>query len=225
MEVETRMKRRRDYTTTGRATKKRITAPYTPMTPAQQKAVSMEVQRQIARKEDYKQTVLAHSTANTVSYSGQVHDLLSNLSRGDNPVNNFEGSSLQVKSIRIRGQISAADGTQMVRLMVFQWRDPAVPVPSGLLTQAGSGFAPYSDRLWTNKKTAKILYDQLFNMDTYSPTCKVDIYIPGTKLARTWMQQSAAIAQNNGVFLLAISDSSTVNHPIWTYLSEIVFTD
>lgn len=219
------MKRQRDSTTRGRATKRRITAPYTPMTPAQQKAVSMEVQRQIARKEDYKQTVYSQPTSNTVSYSGAIYDLLSNLSRGDNPVNNFEGSSIQVKSIRIRGQVLGSDGTNVIRIMVFQWKDPATPVPLGLLTQAGSLYGPFSDRLWSNKKTAKILSDTLHNVHTYEPTSLIDVYIPGSKLARTWMSSSAATSQSNGIFMLAITDSSTSTHPQVTFLSEIVFTD
>lgn len=207
----------------GRPVKRRLFL-QPPPTPQQQ--VAREVNRQLARKADYKQTLNTRSTSATIDYSGTTYSLLENLTRGDNPVNNFEGSQIRIKSIRVRGTCYYADATNVMRIMVLQWRDSGSPVPSGIINNTGTIAAPYGSRYWTNKKNIKVLSDQLITMDGVNQALgKVDIYIPGFKCRPVWFATATDTVQSNGIFMLAISDSSTTTHPYFTWVSEIVFTD
>lgn len=196
------------------------------LTLAQSQAVRREVNKQMSRKADYKQTIQAHSTFD-VSYSGWVQDILGNLTRGDSPLNQYNGSSIQVKSIRIRGTMARGDTSNVIRLVVFQWFDSGVPVPSGVLNDNASIAAPYGSRYWTNKKSLKILRDvTLYAEAGVSDQRPFDIYIPGTKIRPTWFPTATDTpAQRNGLMILAVSDSSTVTHPNLTYRIETVYTD
>lgn len=219
------MKRKPETTAAdGGPVKRRLFTP-TPLSPAQQKAVTIQVNKQLARKAEYKHCLASRAIATTVDYSGTVYNLLENLTRGDSSVNQFDGSSINARSIRIRGAMYPADSTNLMRIMVFQWRDSGIPVPSGLINNTGTIAAPFGSRFWTNKKNIKVLVDQLHHVDTYHPVQPIDIFIPGFKLRQTWFQSATDQAQNNGLFMLAVSDSSTVSHPAFTWVSEIVYTD
>lgn len=195
------------------------------LSPAQSAAVRKEVARQMSVKADYKHCLNSRSTSATIDYSGTTYDLLENLARGTNPVNGFLGLKITPKSIRIRGTCHIADSTNVMRIMVLQWYDSGSPVPSGIINNTGSIAAPYGSRYWTNKKNIKVLKDELIILDGYHPIAKVDIYVPGSKIRDIWFQSGSDAAQDNGLFMLAISDSSTTTHPYFTWVSEIVFTD
>lgn len=201
--------------------KKKVTRPSV----SQSAVVRREVAKQMAKGADYKHTIMGRTLSNTVSYSGTVFDAFQNLSRGDDPVNQFSGSSLQVKSIRVRGQCFLADSTNAFRFIVFQWRDSGTPAPTGILNDGSTTNAPFGTRFWANKKNIKVLSDNLYNLNTQNNSQVIDLYVPGTKCARTWFQTSSPTPQNNGIFILMISDSSTVTHPICAFTCETVFTD
>lgn len=193
---------------------------------AQSVAVRREVNKQLARKADYKQTLNTRSTSATIDYNGTTYSLLENLTRGTNPVNNFEGSKIQVRSIRIRGMCYIADAYNAFRVMVLQWFDSGSPVPSGIINNTATISAPYGSRYWTNKKNIKVLSDNLFVLDAVQQSGHIiDLYIPGNKIRPTWFQTTTDTAQSGGIFMLVVSDSSTATHPFFTWVSEVVFTD
>lgn len=202
-----------------------IPSPKPTLSLAQSQAVRREVNKQLARKAEYKQTLNSRTNATTIDYSGTVYSLLENLVRGDSSLNNFDGSSISVKSIRIRGEMFPADGSNVLRMIVFQWRDSGTPSVSGIINNSGTPLGPFGTRYFANKKTMKILADRICIAHTYKPACLVDIFVPGNKIRPTWFQTSNDSPASNGLFFLVISDSSTVAHPAFQWTSEVVFTD
>lgn len=196
------------------------------LTPTQALAVRREVAKQMSSKADYKHALNTRSTSATIDYSGTTYDLLENLARGDNPVNGFLGSKITPKSIRIRGSVHIADSYNVFRIMVIQWKDSGAPVPSGIINNTGTISAPYGSRYWTNKKNIKVLADRLIILDGVQASVQtVDIYVGPQKLTDIWFQTASNTAQSGGLYMLAISDSSTSAHPFFTWVSEVVFTD
>lgn len=197
---------------------------------AQSQEVQREVARQIARKQDYKQTI--YNATTTVGYAGVMFPLLTNLTRGDNAVDNFEGAFIQPKSVHLRMQFSAFDLSNLGRFILFQWNDSTVPVPVDILAQTSGPFAPLSYRNWSSKPLYKILRDvsqQTIANPTYTggngPVVQFDMFVKGKSLQRVDYNATAATIYKGGLYLLAISDSSVVTHPAFLITSEIIFTD
>lgn len=219
--------------------KRNATAPYNnrpfkkPRTVSTQTVVAREVAKQMARKSDYKQTLQRDIAAVGIPNTGYTLDLLNALSRGDNGVNNFEGSSIDVKSLKIRCHTIAQDGTQCMRIIVYQWFDAASPAPGDILstTSLGTVTAPLSPRAWPTTKY-RILHDELFQLQNTATfvggngTDKVsEIFVPGKKIQRIEFNQGTAVPQKGGLYLLAVSDSAALNHPALYSAWEMVFTD
>lgn len=196
-------------------------------------AVRQEVTRQLAKKADYKQTAQRDIAATGVPNTGYTIDLLNALSRGDNGVNNFEGTSIDVKSLKIRCHTIAQDGTQCMRIIVYQWFDAGAPSGTDILnsTSMGTVTAPLSPRTWPTTKF-RILHDELFqlqNTATFVGGLGTDhvseIYIPGRKIQRIDFNAGTAVPQRGALYMLAVSDSGALNHPALYSAWEIVFTD
>lgn len=209
-----------------RPTKKVALVKPPPLSLAQSQAVRREVDRQMARKADYKHTTTSRGTSATIDYNGNTYSLLESMTRGDGPINEFEGSKISIKSIRLRGSVVASDSTNVMRIMVLQWFDSAVPNPNAIINNTGTLLAPYGTRYWTNKKNFKVLSDQFICLSSNNYEIKpVDIYISGKRLKDVWFSALANTVQTNNIVLMVVSDSSTLNHPYFTWASEVVYTD
>lgn len=197
---------------------------------AQTQEVQRAVKRQLARDKEYKQTV--YNATTTVGYAGVMFPLLTNLVRGDNSVDNFEGAFIQPKNIHLRMQFAAFDLSNLGRFILFQWNDSTVPVPADILAQTSGPFAPLSYRNWSSKPLYKILRDvshQTIANPTLTggagPVVQFDMFVKGNSLQRVDYNATAATIYKGGLYLLAISDSSVVTHPSFLLTSEIIFTD
>lgn len=202
------------------------------MSLAQTQAVRREVNRQIARKQDYKQAT--RTVATTVDWNGTVYNLLNNMARGDGSVDNFEGAHISPKTIHARVQLAAYDATNIFRLILFQWSDSSTPVTSGVLDPAlvGTAYAPVGYRNWTNRHVYKILVDRTIQLQNTAyltggngNVITFDMFYKGKKLRNVYYASASATIQKGGLYLLCVSDSSVAQHPGITFTCETVFTD
>lgn len=186
--------------------------------------VQNEVRRQISKQADYKSTV---SLANvTCSWSGVMAQALASLSRGTAALDQFEGSSINIQGVHIRANCLAADATQTLRMIAFQWLDSGVPVPNGILDYTSSIYAVEAPKYWTNRQNIRVLRDVVYTMDTASnPQVEINEYIPGRKFLQVWFPTGSTTPQNGGVYVLFITDSGAVTHPTLKYVIQTVFTD
>lgn len=192
---------------------------------AQSIEVKKEVNKQLARKADYKQCSF-NIVPTSVSTTGSSYNLFQNMTRGDAATNEYEGSTTQVKNIRVRGQVARADSTQAMRLLIVQMLDTTSPTASTILPAATTVVAPYSRRNWVNRTTYKILRDMLINLCTDQESETFDIYIPGFKIRKQWWNDSVAnVPTTGGIYLICVSDSSAIAHPTLVFESEIIYSD
>lgn len=171
---------------------------------------------------------------NTVDSTGTIQNILANLTRGTGMVDNYLGSEILPTSIRERMSIAMGpnalangDGTNVIRVIIFQWFDASVPVVNGVLQSA----SPYSPISWQNRKLIKVLSDKLYGTkQAGDPSLTYDlvtdaIYVKSKKLKPTRFNNAGTNAQEGGLYALFLSDSSVAAHPFLSSQLTVTFTD
>lgn len=163
----------------------------------------------------------------SVTASGQVVSLTGNLVRGDGAINNVTGNKLQPKRARLRFTYSTAQTFSTVRMLFFQWRDAAVPVPNGVLQYIGDARAPASPILWTNHTKVIVKADVVKALEPKatggSDAHYFDVDI--RRFAPIMLDSTSLNPQMNGLYFLIISDDIIGTAPQFTYTTELIYTD
>lgn len=170
-----------------------------------------------------------------VDNAGTVVNILANLSRGTGMVNEFLGSEILPTSIRERMSIAmgpgsggvGADGTNVVRVIIFQWYDSSTPAVTGVLQTV----SPYSPLRWENKPLINVLSDKLYGVKqqgetslTYDLVTDV-VYIKSKKIKPVRFHQTNTTAQDGGLYALFLSDSSIAPNPYVSANLSVTYTD
>lgn len=142
------------------------------------------------------------------------------------------GDSIKLKSFNFKYTIYLSDPSNVMRIIVFQWKNnsgisgtPTVqyilqqPTPYGWLSQHNQD----------TKQNYKILYDRTHTMQNGGPlqiTRSVNI----NRFATTNIQFISDVATQNNcikgeIYLLLISDSNVVIHPTFVWRSQMRYTD
>lgn len=184
-------------------------------------------------KSETKYTDLAVSNTSVTS-SGYINSLLSNLVRGDNGLNQFQGNMIYPKYVQVDYYTYSNQTYNAIRIMVFQWMDSATPVLSGVLANTAAGIAPISQTLVTNKGFIKVLYD---DRHIIAPTAGGDTtpvgfachmgkaFIPGSKIKPIRYNSSSNVVQDGNIYILAVSDDSVPTYPAMYFHSRVAYTD
>lgn len=170
---------------------------------------------------------------NSVSNAGHVSDLLSNMIPGTSSVNNFVGNEILPTSVRVHVSITmgplagVGDGTNICRLVLFQWKDSIVPAVNGVLA---IGTAPQSQYLWDNIENMNILADRMYALKQIVPNSGYDaicdkIYIKGKNMTPVKWNTSTGAVQKGGIYALMISDSSIPPAPYFSLYTQVTYTD
>lgn len=219
-------------TTKSRYVRKSSTQPS--LTPSQSAEVKRQVDRVLAKQKDYKICTSEVSSTN-VDFSGTVYNLLTNMSRGDNARNNYEGSHIQIKNIHVRGQVACADLSNVVRIIIFQWMDDTSPLVTSVLDNTGiigTVNAPYASRNWSNRPLFRIFRDEMIQLQANTnitggngPVRIIDYFIKSNKLMRTYYAATSNVIQKGGIWMIVVSDSGAAPDPDIIFTSEIIYTD
>lgn len=178
--------------------------------------------------------VTYQSDARDVTSTGYIVSLVDNLSRGTAAVNECIGNEVLPTSVRVHagiamGQSIAAngDGTNFVRIIVFQWYDSTTPAVSGILQTV----TPFGMLLWENIENIKVLADRLIPLkqqgiqsDSHDAWAE-KIYIKGKKMVPVKLNAAGTAIQKGEIYILVLSDSSVVAHPYCTFYSQVTYTD
>ncbi len=168
----------------------------------------------------------------TASQAGAVQ-LLTNIAQGDD-VTQRDGDSIKVQSTRIQGYIrrdSGSTSSEVCRVLLIRdlMNTGTTIAGSDIIQSAGGVYSPVSTYNFINGNQLQnrftILYDEVFTVDANNPMAlfsyesKHDyhVFFRGTGSAFT---DAAAGA----VFLMVLTDAS-VNPPIATFSTRILFTD
>lgn len=179
------------------------------------------------------QKVTQFQYQNSVSNSGTVQDLLSNLIPGTSSLNNHIGNEVLPTSVRIHLSITmgplagVGDGTNICRVIIFQWDDSIVPAVNGVLA---IGTSPHSQYLWDNIENLNILSDKMYALKQIVPNTGYDAicdktYIKGKKVMPVKWNAATGSVQKGGIYALMISDSSVPPAPYFSLYTQVTFTD
>lgn len=142
------------------------------------------------------------------------------------------GDGLRISSMQIRYQVTCADTTNVIRLVMFQWKSSHVAAPAvGDVLQAYlPGPAPgiFSPYTHDSRANMRILWDsgllQMSQIDV-DAICGTAYVTKGFLDDRVIQFVAGAQTGYPHVYLCCISDSGAVAHPTVDFVSRMVFTD
>lgn len=183
-------------------------------------------------EDKYKST---YGTNNAIDVTGIVSNALTAPSQGVADTERI-GDKINITSISFRFSITAADGTNLIRLLIFQWHEDdnvSVPVISDILTDPTSGalspvYYHYNHDTIGHKFT--VLYDKVYNLsgdDVGGENQQVykSMYIPRKYMKRSVKFTGGSIKGMNHVRFLCVSDSGSVSHPSMDWIARAHYTD
>lgn len=167
----------------------------------------------------------------TCTYAGTIINATANLSQGDAAINQCTGVLIKPRRLVLRYEITqaAAATTNLVRVIVFRWHSEGVPVPSGILNNNSTAYAPLGFLYWVNHRKILVLYDRLHKL--YDHGGAVDIETgsadinPGRLPIQLPLSGSGATPQMDGLFILFVSDDGLAPSPLVDYNYRLEFTD
>ena len=161
----------------------------------------------------------------TVSNTGYIQSLLRNAVPGTSFYNEFIGSKIQPAGIQFRIGIVNGDNTNMVRVIIFQWLQEAVPAVNGVL----QSFSVYSPLNVDNRENIIVLKDDLIPVYAHG-SANVELYgkmtyVKGRKMIPCFWNRALNVWQKGNIMLLILSDSAAPPSPTVSYYSRVTFTD
>lgn len=154
----------------------------------------------------------------TASFVGAVSHL-SPIGQGDN-TNNRTGNDTHAKSLQLRWNVVAADSTNMVRVIVFYWKDDTTPTAGDILSAISTGTAPLQTLNFPNKDKYDIIYDRLVTVGTGNLSYAEKVFLKTSRKIEFDGSSSANIA-NNQLYVMYISDSGAATHPVFQMISRL----
>jgi len=125
----------------------------------------------------------------------------------------YLGAWIQPTYLMIRGTVTLADTTNMIRFIVVQDRAAGVPTLANVLQSVGNARAPLSAFEVDYNSTYRVLADRLIAL-TVSDTFKVFKVKLGKKLLqRIHFNDAGGTLERGGIYMMAISDSAAAVHP------------
>lgn len=175
-----------------------------------------------------------YNFAHQVSNTGVVLNLYSNMSQGTGPLDNYLGNEILPTSIRMNLSITmgplagVGDGTNVCRVIIFQWLDASAPVLGGVLASPSD---PHSFLLWNNTENVRVLSDKLYALSQVTAAAGYDalcdkVYIKGKKIMPTkFDQHGAGTTQKGGLYVAILSDSAVAPAPYFQASFQVTYTD
>lgn len=161
----------------------------------------------------------------TEEYGGTVYSI-SDVPQGDTDITR-DGDQFNQRALRLKGKVVNADSTNLLRLVVFRWKQEDTPAPADILnsTYVGTIRAPYSPYHHDGRTNFTVLYDKTFPTDTYSPQRYFDSKWINLREKKQYMVAGSATVGKNKLYVLIISDSAAEGSPLCDMVSRLTFTD
>lgn len=133
-----------------------------------------------------------------------------------------------MKSLRFGYDLTVADSSNIVRVIVFQWKPSTtlvVPTIGDIITASTTTIATLSQYVWDFKSQYTILYDRRHILSTDFPRIQVRRFI-NLKYAKKEVEcYNATTAGSSHIYYIAISDSTAATHPVMQMYSRLTFED
>lgn len=172
---------------------------------------------------DYKITD-SQQNGTAISSGGSIFDLYTAMAPGTGYISTFVGAKVNPVGVNVNWECVCADNTNIMRLVLFQWMDSSVPVPSGILQ--GNALSTVNV---TNRENIRVLRDELVSMALPDATgfaiASGKWYVPSRKMVPSQYNSGLAIFQKGGLYLLCMSDSGIIAHPTVSFYTRVTFLD
>lgn len=137
-----------------------------------------------------------------------------------------DGDELYLKSVHWSWQMTGSDGTNRIRLVLFQWKeDSAISAPDANdLLQSTTSAGLFGVFRKDMASSYRILYDKILNTDTYAnvKSGRKNCYKGFTKKMSF---TSGTTDGRHQIFTMVISDSAAATHPQIISQVALRFTD
>lgn len=181
--------------------------------------------------ENIETKVTFYEATGQIQYSGTIAALTANILQGDGSIDRCQGVMIRPKRLRLRytWTMQVASSFNTVRLMIFRWRDAVVPSPAGILHEVGTPTAPLSPLYWTNRHKITVLYDHVETLYDHgggvaASTRSAEINVGGNIVFPN-VSGAGAAPQDNGLYVLYITDDALTPAPTVTIYTELTYTD
>lgn len=137
----------------------------------------------------------------------------------------YVGTKVKVSHITMRGMVAAADSFNTLRLLVIQSK--GVFVPSGT-TVFQTTYGLSSPFLGLNKAyddRYRVIVDRMITVDATDTTKQFKIMIPGKRLYPTHFSDASGTAENGGLYVVMVSNSTLASHPVVSIAWRVFYKD
>ena len=192
---------------------------------AQQQSVRNLVRKEILNELQPKYLDVVSGPAN-MSFSGSIFSPLSGLARGDQ-ANQLQGNRIVVNKLQCSFLCSTGQIFSNLRIIIFQWSDASIPVPTGILsTGTGTVTYPMSQLRFENLPLMKILHDEFFCLylkggSQATRAFRVTVYPKDPVKFST----TTTDPQKGGLYIMYASDDGVVSYPQITISTRVSFVE
>lgn len=191
------------------------------------KSQAVAVKRMISSNDNKKHEVKYFDLEvdSSPDYSGAVVDLMA-ISNGDTDITR-DGDSIYIKSVQWRFVNALADSYNIVRMLFFQYNQDNTPTVDDILspTWTGDPMGVHSPYRHDTKSTYKILSDRTVLLDADDATALTTGYLKSGFRTRKVQYIGGTTTGINKIWLLVITDSSSVANPSTKGVVRLRFSD
>lgn len=198
--------------------------------PRKKYVTKKQVKNLIARSQEPKYFD-QNQTASSVSTAGNVYGALVIPTQGIGESQRV-GDTLHIKELDIRLCLTAADSTQFLRVVIFQWQENNSvnpPTIAKVFEQVATN--PWAASLkmdYIESGTLKVIHDKLYSQCLNSDSAVISrrIKLTGKKLHKKKLEfDVTAVTGWDNYYIAAISDSVAVTHPTLAYCARATYMD
>lgn len=166
-----------------------------------------------------------------VNYTGTTWNLLYN-SVGAAAItqgvasNQYIGTSITPVFLQIRLNVTAADATNLMRIVIVQAIGTFVPTTTLVFQSVTNVRAPLSPYDHDHNSGYRVLHSKIIELDTTTNVQRVySIFLKKHKMRKITFSDGAGTIETGGIYLLAISDSAAVADPAIQIYSRLSYKD
>lgn len=132
-----------------------------------------------------------------------------------------DGDQLYIRSLQVKGQVTAGDTTNLLRVIIFQWFLPTTPTATDLL------LSNVVDSPWNhdNRYLFKVVVDKSYSLATASNAAQTINWRISKGFKRKCQFNGGTTIGTNKFWIFTISDSGGVPNPSVSYYTKLNFTD
>ncbi len=164
------------------------------------------------------------NVSNFTDSTGNVVNMTA-IPQGDTDLSR-DGDACTFSRLDVRGVVYGADTTNMIRLVLFQWKPQSTPT-LGLIFQDLATWGPITPLTHDTRDQYHVLDDRLLATSLNGPNAvSFDFSVPKNRLLKQQCRfQGGTTTGSNLIYLGLVTDSAAATHPLVQYNTKVWFHD